>query len=71
MSKIPSLTPQKVIKILVKHGFALDHTTGSHMVYYQLTTRKRVVIPFHRKDVPTGTLLSILKQAGIDREELM
>jgi predicted RNA binding protein YcfA (HicA-like mRNA interferase family) len=70
LPKLPSLTPRKIIKILVKDGFALDHSTGSHMVYYHPEKRKRVTIPFHRKDIPRGTLISILKQAGIDRKEI-
>ncbi|MFA5795492.1 MAG: type II toxin-antitoxin system HicA family toxin [Candidatus Brocadiia bacterium] len=56
--------------MLVQHGFVLDHTSGSHMVYLQPESRKRVVVPFHRKDIPVGTLMSILKQAGISRDEL-
>jgi len=69
LPKLPSLTPKKVIKILEKHGFQLDHSSGSHMVYYHPERRKRLTIPFHRRDIPKGTLISILKQAGIDREE--
>jgi hypothetical protein len=26
-------------------------------------------VPYHKKDLPKGTLLEILKQAGISREE--
>ncbi|HHJ06548.1 MAG TPA: addiction module toxin, HicA family, partial [Anaerolineae bacterium] len=33
-------------------------------------TRKRAIVPFHKKDLPTGTLLEILRQAGIRRDEL-
>ncbi len=70
MPKIPSLTPQKIIKILEKRGFVLDRTRGSHRIYYHPETRKRIVVPFHRKDLPQGTLFEILRQAGISREEL-
>ena len=33
-------------------------------------TRKRVVVPVHNKDLPKGTFLEILKQAGIDKKDL-
>ena len=33
MSKLPSLTSDKIIKILLEHGFVPDHQTGSHRVY--------------------------------------
>jgi len=70
LPKVPSLTPKKVIKILEKNGFLLDHSTGSHMVYYHPEKRKRVTVPFHRRDIPKGTLMSILKQAGIEKDKL-
>jgi len=65
MPKIPSLTAEKIVKLLLQHGFELDHQTGSHRVYFNKTTKKRVTVPYHRKELPRGTLLSILKQAGL------
>jgi predicted RNA binding protein YcfA (HicA-like mRNA interferase family) len=70
MPKFPSLTPQQVIKILEKKGFVLDRSKGSHRIYFHPETRRRVVVPFHRKDLPQGTLREILKQAGVEREEI-
>ena len=70
MPKFPSLTPQQVIKILESRGFVLDRSKGSHRIYFHPETRKRAVVPFHRKDLPQGTLREILRQAGINREEL-
>ncbi|WP_456327718.1 type II toxin-antitoxin system HicA family toxin [Archaeoglobus sp.] len=70
MSKLPVLTPEKVEKILKRKGFILDRAKGSHRIYYHPETRRRVVVPFHKKDLPKGTLLEILKQAGISKEEL-
>jgi predicted RNA binding protein YcfA (HicA-like mRNA interferase family) len=70
MPKFPSLTPQQVIKILEKKGFVLDRSKGSHRIYFHPETRRRVVVPFHRKDLPQGTLREILKQAGVDKEEI-
>ncbi len=70
MSKLPSLTPEKVIKLLEKNGFVLDRIRGSHHIYYNPETRKRAIVPLHKKDLPKGTMFEILKQAGINREEL-
>ena len=69
MSKLPSLTPKKVISILKKNGFKLDHVTGSHYVFYNAITKRRALVAFHTKDLPKGTLREILKQAGIENEE--
>jgi len=70
MPKLPSLTPQKIIKVLEKKGFVLDRIKGSHHIYYHPETKRRVVVPLHKRDLPRGTLLEILKQAGINKEEL-
>lgn len=70
MPKLPRLTPRKIIAILKRHGFTLDHTTGSHFVFYHSQTNRRVTVAYHAKDSPLGTLLAILKQAGISKEEL-
>ena len=70
MPKLPSLTPPKIIKVLEKKGFVLDRIKGSHHIYYHPETKKRVVVPLHKRDLPRGTLLEILKQAGISKEEL-
>jgi predicted RNA binding protein YcfA (HicA-like mRNA interferase family) len=70
MPKLPVLSPKKLIKILEKLGFQLDHTTGSHFIFYNPKTKKRAVVPYHFKDLPKGTLMSILREAGITREEI-
>ncbi|MEZ4862142.1 MAG: type II toxin-antitoxin system HicA family toxin [Caldilineaceae bacterium] len=70
MPKIPALTPRAIIKLLEEHGFILDRVRGSHHIYYQPESGRRAVVPMHRQDLPRGTMLSILKQAGIDRDEL-
>ncbi len=68
MPKVPALTPEKLIKILTKHSFILDHQTGSHRVYINKTTKKRVIVPYHKKDLPKGTLFAIIKAAGIEED---
>ncbi len=70
MPKLPSLTPKKIIRILEKRVFVLDRVKGSHHIYYHSEMNRRVVVPLHKRDLPKGTLLEILKQAGISRDEL-
>ncbi|KAF5421041.1 MAG: mRNA interferase HicA [Candidatus Methanomarinus sp.] len=70
MPKLPSLNHQKIIKVLEKNGFILDRVKGSHHIFYHPETKRRVVVPFHKKDLPKGTLLEILKQAGISKDIL-
>ena len=70
MPKLPVLSAKKIIKVLIKKGFVLDRIKGSHHIYYHPETKKRVVIPMHKKELPKGTLIEILKQAGISKDEL-
>ncbi|MBN1455466.1 MAG: type II toxin-antitoxin system HicA family toxin [Methanomicrobia archaeon] len=48
----------------------MDRIKGSQHVYYQPETKRRVVVPLHKQDLPKGTLLEILKQADISKEDL-
>ncbi|MCL7411798.1 MAG: type II toxin-antitoxin system HicA family toxin [Methanosarcinaceae archaeon] len=61
MPELPTLSSQKVIIILEKNGFVLDRVEGSHHIFYHPEMNKRVVVPFHKKDLPKGTLREILK----------
>jgi predicted RNA binding protein YcfA (HicA-like mRNA interferase family) len=71
MPKLPSVSPHELAKALERAGFLLERTTGSHCIYYHPETRKKTIVPIHSKDMPKGTLCKLLKEAGIDRKELM
>jgi predicted RNA binding protein YcfA (HicA-like mRNA interferase family) len=51
--------------------FILDHTSGSHLIFYNPASRRRAVVPQHNRDMPKGTLMSLLREAGFSREELI
>ena len=70
MSNIPALSPKDILRILQKKGFLLDRSSGSHQIWLHPDSRKRVIIPMHNKDLPKGTLYSILKQAGLNKDEI-
>jgi predicted RNA binding protein YcfA (HicA-like mRNA interferase family) len=70
MSNTPSITPKDIVRILKQKGFVLDRSRGSHQVWLHPVSRKRAIVPFHNNDIPTGTLYAILKQAGIEKNEL-
>jgi mRNA interferase HicA len=70
MSGTPAPTPDEIIKLLRKHGFEFVRSKGSHRIYMNRANGKMTIVPMHKRDLPKGTLLSILKQAGIDKEEL-
>lgn len=69
MPKLPILKPKQLLKILQKAGFKINHTTGSHYIFYHSDGR-RVTLPYHTKDLPKGTVHAILKAAGIGIDEI-
>jgi predicted RNA binding protein YcfA (HicA-like mRNA interferase family) len=71
MAKLPSVKSRQVVRFLEQRGFVLDHTSGSHFIYYHPRSRRRAVVPSHNRDLPKGTLLSLLREAGFTREELV
>jgi predicted RNA binding protein YcfA (HicA-like mRNA interferase family) len=71
MPRLPGVKPRQIIKFLEQNGFVLDHTSGSHFIYYHPAMRRRAVAPKHNRDLPKGTLMSLLREAGFTREELI
>lgn len=54
-----------LVKELRKDGWQLDRVTGSHHIFKHPTKPGIVVVPHPKKDLPTGTVRSIRKQAGL------
>ena len=71
MPRLPGVKPREVVRFLERHGFVLDHTSGSHFIYYTPATRKRAVVPKHNRDMAKGTLMSLLREAGFTRDDLI
>lgn len=70
VSFLPVITPKRLLRILNRIGFKEIHRKGSHIVLQHLIDKRMTVVPFHCKDIPKGTLKSILKDIGIGIEEL-
>ena len=70
--KLPVLSGREVIKILKKVGFEEKRQKGSHIILIKKTEqgKKAVVVPNHN-EVDKGTLLEIIRQAGLTREEFL
>lgn len=46
MHRLLRLTPQEAEKMLLKAGFQLARTKGSHRIY--IREDRRIVVPFHK-----------------------
>ena len=75
MSKLPSVSSNKIIKRLLKSGFdyAPIKGKGSHIALVRIGNNgeKYLVIIPKRDPIPKGTLISIIKQSGLTREEFI
>ena len=69
MGDLPAITPRKVIKILLTMDFVFIRQKGSHRLYRK--DNRLIVVPYHNKDLKTGTLRSIIHQAGLSVEEFL
>jgi predicted RNA binding protein YcfA (HicA-like mRNA interferase family) len=68
--KLPRLKASEIIKILQQHGFILVSQRGSHQKWRNDDTGKQVIVPYHKgKQLPLGTLRSIIEGSGIPEEK--
>lgn len=63
-----SVKPRQIIKVLEEKGFKFIRQKGSHRLYRKEDLR--VTVPYHNKDLKSGTLQNILRQSGINKEEV-
>ncbi len=75
MVHLPRISSRKLIRKLLKNGFeyAPIKGKGSHvaLVRRDQSGRPHLVIIPHRNPVPTGTLMAIIKQSGLSRDEFL
>ena len=56
----------EIIRRLEREGWTRIHQVGSHIKFKHAQKPGAVTVPHPKKDVPTGTLRSIFRQAGGD-----
>ena len=73
MPKLPIVSGKEIIKALSKIGFIHVRTSGSHAILKKQDKEKGktiVPVPLH-KELAKGTLKSIMRQIGIELDELL
>ncbi len=71
MPKLPVVTPKRFVQVIEKLGFfRYSKGKGSHLVMAHLDGRK-VTVPVHSKDIPTGTLLAMLRDIDLTKKEFI
>lgn len=61
------MSGREAARVFEKAGFAYDHHTGSHMIYYHPSGR-HLSIPDHR-ELDRGTLRTLIRRAGLTVDE--
>lgn len=67
MAKLPILSGRDLIQLLQKNGFLVVRQKGSHISMEK--NDHKTVIPLH-DELAKGTLLGILKQCGLTKDDL-
>lgn len=70
--KLPIVSGIRVIKVLNKFGFSISRQSGSHVILIKEDSfgKTIVVVPKH-KELAKGTLLSIISQSGLKKEDFL
>ena len=68
MPKLPIVSGSEVIRALQRLGFIVIRQRGSHIILRRGS--QGCVVPDHR-EVKTGTLAGLLKQAGVSVDEFI
>jgi predicted RNA binding protein YcfA (HicA-like mRNA interferase family) len=70
VASLPVLRPREVVAALRRAGFVLDRQSGSHAILKDEHGR-RVTVPMHGRDLKTGTLRAIVREAGMSVDEFV
>jgi predicted RNA binding protein YcfA (HicA-like mRNA interferase family) len=70
VSRLPQLRPVEIVNALKRGGFIEHHQRGSHLYLLHPGTGRMTDVPMHPRDVKRGTLMSILRKAGLSQDEL-
>ena len=66
-----SVSGKALCKVVERYGWELKRITGSHHIYAKEGISANLSIPVHgNRDLPTGTLRSIMKDADLTEEDL-
>jgi predicted RNA binding protein YcfA (HicA-like mRNA interferase family) len=72
MGKFPAVNGKQAMRALERLGFRQDRVEGSHHMMIRDNHPRTIPVPVHRsKSLPKGTLASIIRTAGVTREQFL
>lgn len=71
MSIIPIINPAEMLRVLLKAGFIIVRTRGSHVLLKHPITKRATTVLMHSGDLFRRTIANTLKQAGLSVKEFL
>lgn len=72
MSKMPAVKTKELVDILINFGFLQSKSTGTaHRVFKHIDGRRTTVSIHSNTEIPIGTLLAILRDIDITKDEFV
>jgi len=65
MPRLVPLKPREIKKILLGNGFVVNVSKSSHKQFFCKETGAHTTVSFHSKEIPVGTLRSIVRQSQL------
>lgn len=70
MGRLKIFSGKEICQILQRYGFQGVRRKGSHVIMQKQITGSTITVPVpDHKEIKTGTLMSIIRQSGIQRSE--
>ena len=71
MTRLPSLTGDRIVKALGKAGFQVLRQRGSH-IYLKHPDGRATVVPVHKgESIGRGLVRKIMKDADLDQDDFL
>lgn len=66
------LSSRQIVNIIKRKGFVFISQNGSHMKFRKYGNKNlTVIVPANKKEIPLGTLQSIIRQSCLSKENFL
>jgi predicted RNA binding protein YcfA (HicA-like mRNA interferase family) len=68
---VKTISGKRMCRVLEQRGWVLARINGSHHIYSDIASGRRVVVPVHgNEDLKPGTQRAIMRDAGLTDDDL-
>ena len=66
-----SFKAREIVRILKKLGYIEKRQAGSHLIMFNLESKRIIPVPMHAKELKKGLVRSIIKEADSSEREFL